>query len=257
VGIAPKITDAELLTLAVMQALLGYTSETGWLRYARAHLAGMFPNLPGQSGYNKRLRKLADTMTWLVSALAAQTSIAADDVWVADSTPVECARSRETVQRSDLAGWAGYGYCTSHSRFCWGLRLHLVCTLRGLPFGWALADAKADERGVFDHIVANTPALARSRPYRQVLLADKKTITAASSRPTSPPPGSTCSARPARARNPARATVPQTTTTGHRVGQRHLQRPARPRTPRRQNPGNDRHTPRVNRPLRASVDTRR
>jgi hypothetical protein len=49
VGIAPKITDAELLTLAVMQALLGYTSETGWLRYARAHLAGMFPNLPGQS----------------------------------------------------------------------------------------------------------------------------------------------------------------------------------------------------------------
>jgi len=173
VGIAPKITDAELLTLAVMQALLGYTSETGWLRYARAHLAGMFPNLPGQSGYNKRLRKLADTITWLVSALAAQTSIVDDDVWVADSTPVECARSRETVARSDLAGWAGYVYCASHSRFFWGLRLHLVCTLHGLPLGWALADAKADEREVFNHIVANTPALARSRPHRQVVLADK------------------------------------------------------------------------------------
>jgi hypothetical protein len=47
-----------------------------------------------------------------------------DDVWVVDSTPVECARSRETVKRSDLAGWAEYGYCASHSRYFWGLRLN-------------------------------------------------------------------------------------------------------------------------------------
>ncbi|MFI9552076.1 IS982 family transposase, partial [Nonomuraea endophytica] len=56
VGIKPTLSDAELVTLAVMSALLGFTSERRWLRYARAHLAGMFPYLPGQSGYNKRLR---------------------------------------------------------------------------------------------------------------------------------------------------------------------------------------------------------
>ena len=67
-------------------------------------------------------------------------------MWVADSTPVECARSRETVKRSDLAGWAEYGYCASHSRYFWGLRLHLLCTLHGLPVGFALTGAKADER---------------------------------------------------------------------------------------------------------------
>src|SRR5574342_377163 len=76
VGIAPRITDAELLTLAVMQALLGFASEARWLRYARTHLLGMFPTLPGQSGYNKRLRRLANTMTWLISVLATGTSIA-------------------------------------------------------------------------------------------------------------------------------------------------------------------------------------
>lgn len=38
VGIAPKISDAELITQAVMQALLGYTSETRWLRHARNNL---------------------------------------------------------------------------------------------------------------------------------------------------------------------------------------------------------------------------
>jgi hypothetical protein len=173
IGLQPQITDAELLTLAVMQALLGYTSERRWLRYARAHLLGMFPNLPGQSGYNKRLRKLADTMSWLISALAAATSVVTDDVWVVDSTPVECARSRETVKRSDLAGWAEYGYCASHSRYFWGLRLHLVCTLHGLPVGWALTGAKADERQVLADIVANTPTLAQLDHAQLTWIGDK------------------------------------------------------------------------------------
>ena len=61
------------------------------------------------------------------------TSLWSDDVWVVDSTPVQCGCSRETVKRSDAAGWAEYGYCASHSRYFWGLRLHLVCTLTGLP----------------------------------------------------------------------------------------------------------------------------
>jgi Transposase DDE domain len=173
VGIAPRTSDAEMLTLAVMQALLGFTSETRWLRYARANLLELFPHLPQQSGYNKRLRKLASTMSWLVGALGQQTSIADDDVWVVDSTPVECARSRETVQRSDLAGWAEYGYCASHSRFFWGLRLHLVCTLHGLPVGWALSGAKADEREVLEQILATTPALATAREHRQITIGDK------------------------------------------------------------------------------------
>jgi hypothetical protein len=173
IGFKPQISDAELLTLAVMQALLGFAEETRFLRYARKHLQAMFPTLPGQSGYNKRLRKLADTMAWLVGELAAQTSIATDDVWLVDSTPVECGRSRETQKRSDLAGWAEYGYCASHSRYFWGLRLHLVATVHGLPLGWALTGAKADEREVFDQIIATTPALAHAREHRQITIADK------------------------------------------------------------------------------------
>lgn len=174
VGITPRISDAEVLTLAVMQALLGYTSETRWLRYAQAHLSTMFPYLPGQSGYNKRLRKLAPTMSWLVNRLAAATSVARDDVWLVDSTPVECARSRETVQRSDLAGWAEYGYCASHSRFFWGLRLHMVTTVHGLPIGWALTGAKADERHALADILAARPAPDTITDQgRQVLIADK------------------------------------------------------------------------------------
>jgi hypothetical protein len=172
VGIAPRITDAEVVTLAVMQALLGFTSEARWLRFAADHLRHLFPYLPQQPGYNKRLRRLAHTLTWLIGALARDTSIWDDDVWVVDSTPVECARSRETVRRSELAGWAEYGYCASHSRYFWGLRLHLVATLHGLPVGFALTGAKADERQVLLDLLHTEPVRSAAQPG-QTVIADK------------------------------------------------------------------------------------
>src|SRR6266496_4008426 len=172
VGIAPKLSDAELATLAVMQALLGYPSEARWLRYARAHLGHLFPYLPKQPGYNKRLRAAATLLQRVIRALASDTTWWTDDVWVVDSTPVECGRSTQTVHRSELAGWAEYGYCASHSRYFWGLRLHLVCTLHGLPVGFALTGAKADEREVLLGILAADPALLAARPG-QTLIADK------------------------------------------------------------------------------------
>lgn len=56
-----------------------------------------------------------------------------------DSTPVPCAASRETVKRSELAGYAGYGYCASHSRYFWGVRLYLAAAPDGIPIIWGLA----------------------------------------------------------------------------------------------------------------------
>lgn len=172
VGFRPDLTDAELVTLAVMQGMLGYVSEHRWLRYAGKHLRHLFPYQPKQPGYNKRLHAATSLMRTLARLLAERTSIWSDKVWVVDSTPVECARSRETVKRSDLAGWAEYGYCASHSRFFWGLRLHLVCTLQGLPVAWALTGAKADERQTLIDLLAATPDLRAARPG-QTLIADK------------------------------------------------------------------------------------
>jgi hypothetical protein len=171
-GISPRLSDAELVTLAVMQALLGFTSEARWLRHARAHLRHLFPYLPQQPGCNKRLRAAACLIRQCIRVLACDAAVWTDDVWVVDSTPVECGRSRETARRSDLAGWAQYGYCASHSRWFWGLRLHLVCTLQGLPVAFALAGAKADERDVLTGMPATDPALITTRPG-QTLTGDK------------------------------------------------------------------------------------
>jgi hypothetical protein len=171
VGIAPILTDAELVTLAVIQALLGYTSEARFIRHAHDHLRGLFPYLPQRPAYNKRLRHAGATMQYIIAALARDCPSWHDDLWLVDSTPVECGRSRETVKRSDLAGWASYGYCASHSRFFWGLRLHLVATPSGLPVAYALTGAKADERDTALSMLNLDPAL--DQRCGQVLIADK------------------------------------------------------------------------------------
>ena len=76
-----------------------------------------------------------------------------------------------------LAGWAGYGYCASHSRFFWGLRLHLVCTPAGLPVTFALANPKIDEREVAIDIFDHDPTLLADRAG-QMIIADKGYVSA-------------------------------------------------------------------------------
>jgi hypothetical protein len=67
----------------------------------------LFPRLLGQSQYNARLKAAAPLME---AALR----------W--------------------LAGWAGYGYCPSHSRWYWGAKLLLICTCDGTVTGFCLAN---------------------------------------------------------------------------------------------------------------------
>nr|WP_243726119.1 hypothetical protein [Actinomadura rubrisoli] len=76
---------------------------------------------------------------------------------------MECGRSRPTVQRSDLAGWAPYGYRRSTRGWFWGLRLYLVCTPAGIPISWALVNSKPDEHEVVAAMLQIEPELAASR----------------------------------------------------------------------------------------------
>jgi hypothetical protein len=171
-GRPPQLTDAELVILAVAQALLGFHSETRWLRYAHTHLAAMFPYLPQQSGYNKRLKAALPLVKKAIRMLAVDTDFWFDNHWIVDSTPVACGMSRPTAKRSEMVGWAGYGYCASHSRFFWGLRLYLVCTPVGMPILWALANPKMDEREVLQSMLDVEAGLVTDRPGL-LLISDK------------------------------------------------------------------------------------
>ncbi len=58
-GRRPRITAAELITLAVARILLQCHSERRFSRVARKQLGHLFGYIPLQPGYNNRLRALA------------------------------------------------------------------------------------------------------------------------------------------------------------------------------------------------------
>jgi hypothetical protein len=119
-GCRPRLSDAELVCLAVAQALLGYDSERRWLRAVADRLGHLFPYACGQAAYNRRLRRAAPLVAQVLRALAVACPSWCDQWRLLDATPVPCGTSRGTVKRSQLAGWAGYGYDASHHRFYWG-----------------------------------------------------------------------------------------------------------------------------------------
>lgn len=166
-GRRARITDAELVCLAVAQVLLDCPSERRFLRFARRRLGHLFPYLPGQPGYNKRVRALAPAIAGLLGALARRSPSWCDGLRLLDSTPVPCGASRETVVRSDFAGYASYGYCRSHSRYFWGFRLMLLCAPDGMPIAFDLFPANLPERAAAAEILARTQLAGRT------IVADK------------------------------------------------------------------------------------
>jgi hypothetical protein len=80
---------------------------------------------------------------------------------------VPCGQSRETVRRSKFAGYAGYRYCRSHSRFFRGFRLYLCCAPDGMPIGFELAPANSPEREAAKEMLERVPLAGH------VVIADK------------------------------------------------------------------------------------
>ncbi len=156
-GRPPRISDSELICLAVCQMLLGLPNDRQFLALAGYRLGHLFPYLPKQPGYNKRLRKLAPEIGRAINYLVFISPSFSDGLRLLDSTPVPCGQSRETVRRSEFAGSAGYGYCRSHSRWFWGFRLYLLCTADGTPVAFELVGANVPEREAAKAMLERVP----------------------------------------------------------------------------------------------------
>lgn len=147
-GRKPRISDAEVVCLAVAQVLLDCPKERRFIRFAKRRLGHLFGYIPGQSGYNKRVRALAPQVCAVLGALARISPSWCDGLRLIDATPVPTGASRETVKRSEFAGHAAYGYCAAHSRHFWGFKLYLLAASDGMPIAFCLAPANAPEREV-------------------------------------------------------------------------------------------------------------
>lgn len=138
-----KISDAELVALAVAQAVMGVPSDRQFLGLIGYRLSGWFPHLPDQSQYNRRLRGLSGLLTAVQQRLA--RLLDSGGVRLADGTLIGVANYAGCANRSEFAGFARYGYCASKSEWVWGVRLVLRADRRGLPLGYTLVPANEHE----------------------------------------------------------------------------------------------------------------
>ena len=149
-----RITDAEVVTLCVAQAVLGISSDRRFLRAAERQLLTLFPVLPTQDAFWKRRARLTEQIERVMAAFARDCPGYWDQIVLLDSTPVECGRSVETARRSQLAVACAHHYSRSHSRWFWGMRLHLLGAPDGTIRSVILASADDTERDVARRLFA-------------------------------------------------------------------------------------------------------
>ena len=142
-GPVGKVTDQELIALAVAQAITGLCSDRQFLGQIGRLLPGWFPVLPDQSQYNRRLRRLAPQLTEVQLMIA--ELIAQDPIRLVDGTLIGCANYPGCQHRSEFAGHASFGYCPSKSQYVWGMRLVVVCDIDGVPLGYDLVGPKTGQ----------------------------------------------------------------------------------------------------------------
>jgi Transposase DDE domain len=162
-GRPAKVSDAELVALAVCQAAIGISSDRQFLGLAGRVLPGWFPHLPDQSQYNRRLRGVVGLISLVQQHLARWLD--RGRVRLADGTQLALAGYPGCEQRSHFAGFARYGYSKSHHRFLWGVRLVLLTDERGLPLGYTLVPANEKEYEPLADLLTGTAA--------EVVIADK------------------------------------------------------------------------------------
>jgi hypothetical protein len=142
-GPVGKVTDEEVIALAVAQAVTGLVSDRRFLGTIGRLLPGFFPALPDQTQYNRRLRRLTPWITTVQLMLA--ELIAEGRVRLADGTLIACANYPGCASHSEFAGHASFGYCPSKSQFVWGMRLVLLADRKGVPVGYDLVGPKTGQ----------------------------------------------------------------------------------------------------------------
>ncbi len=155
-GPPPACSDAEVLTIALVRHLLGRPSEAGFLAEVGREWRDLFPRLPHQSEFNRRVRWLWGAFEQLRQRLLA--AIPADGWQQIDTTALPVKHPSRVrgpdawVGPGDLH--AGFGFDAAHREWFYGFRLGLRTDLgRRVVRAWEVTPAAVDERAVADDLL--------------------------------------------------------------------------------------------------------
>jgi hypothetical protein len=171
-GPAPACSDQELVALALAGEFLERPSERAWRAEVVADWGHLFPHVPTQSEWNRRVRWLWGAFEHLRAFWLRPVPVAPGGWEAIDTAPLPI-KHPSRVRGATSCDWAGvgavdgamglaagFGYCAALARWCYGFRLALRTGLTdGLIRGWALVPAAVDERLVADGLLAGEHAI--------------------------------------------------------------------------------------------------
>src|SRR2546429_7756240 len=141
-GPAPRLSDSELVTIALSQELIGEPREDHFFRLHQASLQTFFPGLNERSRYNRRKRDLWSVILAVrISLQVVLDALELEETAAIDSAPVPCLGYKRAKHASDFVGTAEYGVCSSKAMKYFGLKLHSVVSLTGVVMGFVFTGA--------------------------------------------------------------------------------------------------------------------
>lgn len=141
-GPAPRLSDSELITIALYQELIGEPREDHFFRLHQASLQTFFPGINERSRYNRRKRDLWSVILAVrVSLQIVLDALQLEETAAIDSAPVPCVGYKRSKQTSDFLGTADYGVCSSKALKYFGCKIHSVVGLTGTILGFLLTPA--------------------------------------------------------------------------------------------------------------------
>ncbi len=147
-----RLSDSEVITLALFQQLRGVESERSFLRDVERFLAHLFPGVVGlhPSSFHRRIRKLRRFLEPLRRDVVAEL-VGDPEPLIVDSTLLSVLHPRQVAQSAGFhaAAWVRWG-----SFSVYGVKLHLLCATNRVPLCYELTAANVAEIGLTKELLA-------------------------------------------------------------------------------------------------------
>lgn len=158
-GFAPKLTDAEVITMELVGEFMGKDQDTSIWRYFRNSWHDWFPNLGSRANFVKQSALLSDAKRrihhWLVTEMGALN----DDIHMVDGFPMPVCEMSRSAHSKCFKGEAGYGYCASKDKKYYGFEGYILINFNGIICDYTFAPANIDERDVVQDMTDNIHGL--------------------------------------------------------------------------------------------------
>ena len=147
-----KLSDSEVITLALFQQLRGIESQRSFLRDASRFFSHLFPGVVGlaPSSLHRRIRKLHCFLEPMRRVVLSDL-VGEPETLLIDSTLLSVLHPRQVKQSGGFTGaaWARWG-----SFSVYGLKLHLLCATNGVPLSYELTSANVAEVRLTEELLA-------------------------------------------------------------------------------------------------------